>query len=98
MNKLKKLMGGVDPATRMFKQYKERWINKFRYKKIKLQKLVERGKQAMDNANFERDQKNFFKKVEGRTEHVDQKLEMKKFVKFWEEVWKKIMEHLKCHG
>ena len=52
----------------------------------------------MDNANFERDHKNFFKKVEGRTEYVDQKLEMKKFVKFWEDIWKKMMEHLKCHG
>ena len=36
----------------------------------------------MDNANFERDQKNFCKK-EGSTEHVGQILEMKKFVKFW---------------
>ena len=40
MNKLKELMGGVDPAIRMLKQYKERWIDKFRYKKIKLQKLL----------------------------------------------------------
>ena len=61
-------MGGVDPTTRMLKEYKESWIEKVRYKKIKLQKLVERGRRIMDNANFERDQKNFFKKVEEGTE------------------------------
>ena len=40
----------------------------------------------MDNANFERDQKNFFKKVEGGTEHVGQIPEMEKFVKFWGDI------------
>ena len=44
MNELKKLMCGVDPTTRMFKEYKESWIDKLRYKKIKLQKLFERGR------------------------------------------------------
>ena len=43
----------------------------------------------MDNANFERDQKNFFKKVEGRTEYVGQIPEMEKFVKFWGDIWEK---------
>ena len=43
----------------------------------------------MDNANFERDQKNFFKKVEERTEYVGQILEMEKFVKFWGDIWEK---------
>ena len=43
MNELKKLIGGVDPTIRMLKKYKERWIDKLRYKKIKLQKLIQRG-------------------------------------------------------
>ena len=33
LNELKKLMGGVDPTTGMLKRYKERWIDKLRYKK-----------------------------------------------------------------
>ena len=37
----------------------------------------------MDNSTFERNQKNFFKKVEEGTEHVDQIPEMERFVKFW---------------
>ena len=67
----------------MLKEYKESWIDKPRYKKIKLQKLIARGRGIMDNANFERDQKKFFKKVEGGTEHVGQIPEIQKFVKFW---------------
>ena len=53
LSKLKKLMDGVDPTARMIKEYKESWIDKLIYKKIKLQKLIERGRQIMDNANFE---------------------------------------------
>ena len=43
----------------------------------------------MNYANYERDQKKFFKKVEGGTEHVGQIPEMKKFVKFWGDIWEK---------
>ena len=40
----------------------------------------------MDNVNFERDQKNLFKKVEGGTKHVGKIPEMEKFVKFWTDI------------
>ena len=59
MNEFKKLMGGIDSTKRMLKEYKESWIDK----KIKLEKVIEKGRRIMDNANFERDQKNSFKKV-----------------------------------
>ena len=36
LNKLKRLMVGIDPTTWMLKQYKESWTDKRRYKKIKL--------------------------------------------------------------
>ena len=52
-------MGGIDSTKRMLKEYKESWIDK----KIKLEKVIEKGRRIMDNANFERDQKNSFKKV-----------------------------------
>ena len=99
MNELKKLMSGVDPTARMLKVYKESWIDKLRYKKVKLQRFIERSRRIMDNATFERDQKNFFMKVEGGTQHVGKIPEMEKFVKFWGETYgKKMIEHLKCHG
>ena len=34
LNELKKLMGGVDPTTRMLKECKERQTNKLSYKEI----------------------------------------------------------------
>ena len=52
-------MGGIDPTKRMLKEYKQSWIDK----KIKLQKVIEKGRRIMNNASFERDQKNSFKKV-----------------------------------
>ena len=42
--KPKKLTGGVDPTRQMLKQYKESWIDKFKYKKIKLQRLIKADK------------------------------------------------------
>ena len=86
LNELKKLMGGRDPTIRMLKQYKESWIDKLRYKNVKLQRFIEKGRRTMNNVNFERDQKNLFKKVEGGTKHVGKILEMEKFVKFWTDI------------
>ena len=45
-----------------------------------------RDLRVMDNGNFEREQKNFFKNVERGTEHVGQIPEMEKFVKFWGDI------------
>ena len=56
-NELKKLMVGVDPTTRILKEYKESWIDKLKTKKVKLQRFIERSRRLMNNANFERDQK-----------------------------------------
>ena len=43
----------------------------------------------MDNANFKRDQNNFFKKVEGGIEHVGQIPEIEKFVQFLGDILEK---------
>ena len=82
-------MGGADPATRMLKQYNDTWTGKRRYKKIELQKLIERDRHIMGNVNFERDHKKLSKKEEGGIEHVGQILEKEKFLKFWAEIWEK---------
>ena len=44
MNELKKLMRGVDPTTRILKEYKENWIDRLGYKKIRPQKFIERDR------------------------------------------------------
>ena len=38
-------------------QYKEKWINHLRHKKVKLKKMIEKGKRIKDDAAFKRDQK-----------------------------------------
>ena len=90
-------MGGVDPTTRMLKEYKGNWNDKLSNKKVKLQRFIERGSRITDNANLERDQKNFFKKVEGGAKHVGQIPKMEKFFKFCRDIWEKDIEHIKCH-
>ena len=43
----------------------------------------------MDNSNFEGDQENFFKMIEGGTTHVGQIPEMEKFVRICGDIWDK---------
>ena len=43
----------------------------------------------MDSNIFERDQKNFFKKIEDSTEYGRAMPEIDKFVKFWKGIWEK---------
>lgn len=80
LNGLKKIMGRAYPTIiQMLKQYKGSWTDKLRYRKIKLQKLIEKSRQIIDNANSERGLKNLFKRVETGTHHVSQMQEMAKF-------------------
>ena len=90
LKQLQKLKDGMESTTRTLKKlHKESWIDELRYKKIKLQKMIQRKQRIMDNANFDRDEKNFFKKAEGGTEHEGQIPETDKFVQFWRDIWKK---------
>ena len=75
------------PTTSTIRMYKEQWIDKLQYKRIKLQKMIERGKKIRDNATFERDQKSFFRKIE--SSHEGQIPEIEKFVEFWGGIWEK---------
>ena len=61
---LKKQMGGVTATNAALASYKEIWIDQLRYKKIKFEKMSERGKRIKDNAMFEKDQRNFYNKIE----------------------------------
>ena len=58
---LKKQMGGVTTTNAALPSYKEIWIDQLRYKKIKFEKMTERGKRIKDNAMFEKDQRNFYR-------------------------------------
>ena len=50
---------------------------------MKLEKLIERGNRIKDNANFEKNQKAFFKTLEAKTVYEGELPRMEKFVEFW---------------
>ena len=64
-------------------------MDQLRYKKVKLEKMIERGKRIKDNANFEKDQKAFFKTLEEKTVYEGEPPPMEKFVEFWAGIWEK---------
>ena len=82
-------MNETELTTSVLMKHKEEWIDKLRYKRMKLVKIIERGKRIMDNNTFKRDNKNFFKRIEDSTDYEEAMREMDKFVKFWVGIWKK---------
>ena len=85
---------------------KEQWLDKLRYKKVKLEKWVEKRNRKKHNIMFQKDQKNFFRTLEKVEKHEGEMLEMEKFVKFWGDIWEQseptpnmpwMEEHVKQH-
>ena len=76
---------GKELTSHNLKIKKEQWIDKFRYKKVKLEKR----KRKQDNIKFQRDQKAFFKILEGEQTQEGKMPEIEKFVKFWGGIWEK---------
>ena len=70
-------------TTSVLTKYNEVWVDKLRYKQVKLVKMIEKGKRVMDNNIFEREHMNFFKRIEESTEYERAMPEVDKFVKLW---------------
>ena len=89
LKQLKKTMNETEPTATVLMKPKKGWIEKLRYKPMKLVKMIKRGKRIMDNNIFERDQKNFFKRIEDSMEYEGTMPEIHKFVKFWGGIWER---------
>ena len=85
---LKHLMNESDTTSINIRRSKEKWLDQLRCKKVKLEKVIERGNRIRDNANFERDQKGFFKSLE-RVVYEGKSSPMERFVDFWAGIWEK---------
>ena len=83
---IKELRVLVDKDTTNYnlRNAREQWLDKLRYKKIKLEKREEKRGRKQDNIMFQRDQKGFFRTLEGEEAHEGEMPEMEKFVEFWE--------------
>ena len=86
---LKQQMEESDTTSKNIRRYNEKWLDQLRYKKMKLEKMIERGNRIKDNANFEKDQKAFFKTLEAKTVYEGEPPRMEKFVEFWAGIWEK---------
>ena len=86
---LKNQMGGVTTTNAALASYKEIWIDQLRYKKIKFEKMTERGERIKDNAMFEKGQRNFYNKIEKNEKFTGEQPEMEKFTDFWGGIWEK---------
>ena len=80
-------MNGKEATAQNLQNAKEQWLDKLRYKKVKLQKYVEKGQRKKNNIMFQRDQRSFFRTLEGGDQHKGETPEMEKFVEFWGGIW-----------
>ena len=68
---------------------KEEWLDKLRFKKVKLIKEEEKQRRKHDNIKFQCDKKGFFRKLEEDDAQEGKLPEMERFVKFWGGIWEK---------
>ena len=61
---------------------KEKWLDQMRYKRVKLQKLIQKEKRISKNRLFENKKGKFDRKMDGNEEHTGHVPSMGKFVEF----------------
>ena len=85
-------------GSKKLRMVKEEWIDKLQYKKIKMKKYIEQKAWIQDNIMYQRDQKSFFKKLEGTEVWKGKIQEIEKFVEFWRAFGKEKKERQTCLG
>ena len=74
---------GKEATSYNLRNAREQWLDTLRYKNIKLAKCEEKWRRKQDNVMFQRDQRGFFRMLEGNVVHKGEMPEMETFVKFW---------------
>ena len=87
LRELKTNMNGKEVTPNNLKMAKEQWLDKLRYKKIKLVKLIEKRNKKKDNFMFQKDRKSFFRTLEKVEKDEGEISEMETFVEFWGGIW-----------
>ena len=78
-----KALIGKETTSYNLRNAREQWLDTLRYKNIKLAKCEEKRRRKQDNVMFQRDQRGFFRTLEGNVVHEGEMPEMEKFVEFW---------------
>ena len=87
MKDLKQQVEESDTTSINIRRCKEKWLDQLRHKKMKLEKIIEKGNRIKDNANFEKDQQAFFKTLEAKIVYEGEPPQMGKFVECWAGIW-----------
>ena len=61
---LKAKLNDAQLNSQKLRMIKEVWIDKLKYKKMKMQKYIEKRNRIQDNIMYQRDQRSFFKRLE----------------------------------
>ena len=80
-------MNGKEATSENLRIIKKQWLDKLRYKKVKLEKYIEKGNRKKHNIMFQQDQKSFFRTLEAVEKHEGKMPEMQRFVEFWGGIW-----------
>ena len=87
---------GKELTSNNLRTAKEQWIDKLRYKNVKLEKYIEKRKRKQESIKFQRDQKGLSKTLEGDQKQEATMPEIGKFVEFVENpmkvrgIWQKM--------
>ena len=87
-----------DTTNYNLRNAREQWLDKLGYKKIKFTKCEEKWRRKQENIVFQRNEKGFFRTLEGEEVHEGELPEMEKFVEFGEVFGKEKKERQTCHG
>ena len=77
---------------------REQWLDKLRYKNIKLAKCEEKRRRKQDNITFQRDWEAFFGTLEEEEAHEEERSEWKSLLSFGEVFEKEKKERHTGHG
>ena len=83
LGNLKAKLNDVQLNSQKLRKVKEEWIDKLGYKKVKMQKYIEKRNRIQDNIMYQRDQRIFFKRLEDTEARESSMPGMEKFVEFW---------------
>ena len=87
MKELGTKMNGKEATSKNLRIVKGEWVDKLRYKKVKLEKYIEKRNRKTHNIMFQRDRKVFFRTLEAAENGEGEIPEMQRFVEFWGGIW-----------
>ena len=87
-----------DTTNYNLRNAREQWLDKLRYKKIKLAKCEEKRRRKQDNIMFQREQKGFFRMLKKRRHMKERCQKWKSLSSFGEVFGKEKKERQTCHG